>query len=191
MATGIGFEFSVAAWAGMSALLLVAAPIVVRVSAPLIEPIAVDMAVHPARVARWMLLGPVGAALVTVMLVATIVGAPLAIIFLFAAVLAGGAGYVALCLVAGHQLMRMSGHQLPDWQSVIVGVLIARLVRLLPLVGGPLHGIIVWAGFAAAAALSWDAALSWHRRRLPDRMQFPDEEIIEWHPPEQPGANGQ
>jgi hypothetical protein len=159
------------------------------VAGPLIEPVAVEIALRPRRVAKWLGWSVLGWIALVMLFVVTIVGSPIAVLVLFAALLVGGVGYLAAGLIVGDRVARgLLNAELPSWQAVLIGIALFRLVRLVPYAGGVVHGLVVWVGFAAASALAWDKARSWHARRLPDKVQFRDENIIEWHPPEQGGG---
>lgn len=175
-----GFSFSV--WAGVTAVLLLAGTMLAAAVPQVLDPIAVEVALRPRRVALWAPITLVVLPAATVALVLTIIGAPLAILLLFGALVGGALGYLGAGLILGDRVLTRAGYVAPPWLACIVGVLLLRLVRLVPVIGGALHLIVALFALAAAAVIARDLAWSWHLRRLPDDVQFRDEGIIEWDP---------
>lgn len=180
-AVGRLYEFSLLSWLGMTVLLALIGPVMAAVAQPVLDPVAVVVALRPGRAVAWMLLSTVLLPTVLLGLVLTWVGVPLAVIVLFGAAMLGGVGYLAVALIWGDRLVRAVGASAAPWASMLVGVVALRLLRLIPFVGAGIHSLVVWIGFGAAVAVSWDVARSWHRRRLPDNVQFANEDLIEWH----------
>jgi hypothetical protein len=180
---GIGVDFHPLVWALVTLLLLLVGPLLVTVSPRVIDPAAVLMATQPNRVAAW-----VGGSLaatfgVVLFLAITIVGAPAAFLVPVWVLLATLAGLFAFAQLAGDRALRaMSVAAPPPWAAAAVGLILFRLVRLVPLIGAPAFSIICWIGYAAVCALAWDRARSWHRRRMPDAQQFAGETLVEWYP---------
>lgn len=173
-------EFSFFLWAYVSAILLLVGPVFVQVSPQVIDPPARLLATDPVRVTIWMPISVIGLFLVTLFLLITIFGAMLMPIL---AILVGLAGYLAVGRLLGEQLGRAAGlAEVAPWLAAFVGILVLRLVRLVPYVGAPAHSLVAWVGFAAASCTTVAMAWSWYRRRLPDEQQFRGETLIEWYP---------
>lgn len=177
----LGGEFSFVVWCLVTGVLLMVGALFVAVARAVVDPIAVVVAVRPGRVLVWMGITVVVAPLLVGLLFATWVAAPLAIVFLFALLLAAGLGIIATALVVGDRALRALGAPHPELASVSVGILVFRLLRLVPLVGPPAWALVVWFSTAAVCAVAFELSLSWHRRRLPDAAQFEGEGPIEWH----------
>lgn len=177
----VGGEFSWLIWIGVTLSLIALAMVLTTIAHRLVDPIAVQLQIHRSRVAAWVPLSIIGWSLLGGMLLISLIGAPLVIVVILVAAGAGYVGIVALALVVGTRIMvAVRGVEPPPWQAAIVGMLVLRLVRVIPFVGAFAFGVITLIGMAAASALLWDKALSWHRRRLPDDVQFAGETLIEW-----------
>jgi len=161
-----GFSFSV--WLLITLVLLLGGFVMTSLGATVVDPVAVELVVRPHRVQLWIPISLVALPLLFGFLVATIVGSPLAVIFLFGVFLAGLLGYIAVALIVGDRIARRAGWKLPPWQLSLMGIATIRLIRLVPYVGGVVHTVWILFGLAATTAVSWDIALSWHKRRLPD-----------------------
>lgn len=177
--------FSWVAWLLLTLLLAGIGAALVGAVPRLFEPIAVEVALRPGRIAWWLIISALGVPLLLAFLILTIVGAPFSVVIAFALLLGGVIGYLSVAYLAGDRISRALGRELPGWQAVVVGVLAFRIIRLIPIIGAPAHSMIAWVAFAATCAIGWDLVRSWWRRRLPDNVQFRDEDIIEWNPPEQ------
>jgi len=172
--------FSFLLWAYVSVVLLLVGPVFVQVAPKVIDPPARLIATDPVRVTIWMPLSLLGSFALTVALIITIFGAMLMPII---AILVGMAGYLALARLVGEQVGRRAGvAEVPPWAAAAIGIVLLRLVRLVPIVGAAGHSLLVWVGFAAAACTTVRLAWSWHRRRMPDVVQFRGETLIEWYP---------
>lgn len=173
--------FSVTIWLMFTGLLLLGGAVLTAVAAPVIDPIAVELVVRPGRVQRWLPISLLGSILLFMLLIVTIVGSPLAVIFAFACGIGAFLGYIALSLVVGNRIATRFGWKLSPWQLTMVGIILIRLVRLIPYAGGVLSLVWLWIAYAAMCAVAWDHIWSWHKRRLPDDVQFKDESnLIEW-----------
>lgn len=172
--------FSLLLWAYVSALLLLVGPVFVQVAPTVIDPPARLLATDPVRVTFWMPLSVIGLFTLTIFLLITIFGAMLMPI---GALLAGMAGYLAVARLAGERIGRACGiAEVPPWLAAGIGIVLLRLVRLVPFVGAAAHSLVVWVGFAAASCAAVAAAWAWHRRRMPDAHQFRGETLVEWYP---------
>lgn len=173
-------EFSWLLWAYVSVLLLVVGPVFAQVAPQVVDPPARLLATDPVRVVLWMPISTIGAFLLTIVLVITIFGAMLMPI---AAILVGMAGYLALARLLGELgLARVGVAAAPPWLAAAAGIVAMRLVRLVPFVGAAAHSLLAWIGFAAASCIAVRAARAWHKRRLPDEVQFRGETLVEWYP---------
>jgi hypothetical protein len=122
----------------------------------------------------------IGSFLLTFVLLLTIFGAMLMPIL---AILVGMAGYLALARLFGETaVLKLGGAATPPWLAAAIGIFLLRLVRLVPIVGAPAHSLLIWIGFAAASCATVRMAWSWHKRRLPDAVQFRGETLVEWYP---------
>lgn len=172
--------FSFLVWGYVTALLLVVGPAFAQVAPKVVDPPARMMATEPVRVVAWMPLSIGVIVGLTVALFITII-APL--LMPLAAVLLGLSGYLALARLVGEAGGRWLGIAAPSpWLATAGGIVAMRVVRLIPFAGGPLHALLAWIGLAAATAMAVQAGWSWHRRRLPDVVQFRGETLIEWYP---------
>jgi hypothetical protein len=116
----------------------------------------------------------------TIALVITIFGAMLMPIL---AILVGMAGYLAMGRLFGEVTARKLGAgEAPPWLAALIGIAILRLVRLVPILGAAAHSLLVWIAFSAASIATVRMAWSWHKRRLPDAVQFRGETLVEWYP---------
>lgn len=180
LALGTRGGFHVEAWVAVTVALALVGIALATLGGTLGQPVAVIVARKPRRVVLWMVVVAIVVPLALLLLVVTIIGATLAVVALFALALVGVVGYLAAAMLVGDRLARAAGVLLTPWAAVLAGVLVFRLLRLVPFAGAPLHSAIVWFGLAAAGAALWDAALSWHQRRLPDEVQFDNSTLIEW-----------
>jgi hypothetical protein len=173
-------DFSWLLWAYVTVLLLLVGPVFVQVAPQVVDPPARLLATDPVRVVAWMPISSIGGFLLTIVLVITIFGAMLMPI---AALLVGMAGYLALARLVGElSLARLGLLSAPPWLSGAAGIIVLRLVRLVPFVGAAGHSLLVWLGFAAASCTTVRMAVGWYRRRLPDERQFLGETLVEWYP---------
>lgn len=148
----------------------------------MIDPIAVEIALRPGRVLIWIPLGSILLPLVLAAFVVTVVGAAVSTIIIALLPALTIMGYIAVCFVMGDRLGRAFDMPLVAWAATAVGVIVIRAIRLIPYIGGPIHGMFVYFGFAAVCAVAFDISLSWYRRRMPDHEQFEGEQLIEWPP---------
>lgn len=164
----------------MTVLLLITGPVFVQVAPKVVDPPARLVATDPVRVVLWMPLSVIALVAVTVAVFITIIGAMLMPII---AILVGLAGYLALARLLGERVwVWVTGAAAAPWVAAVVGIIGLRLVRLVPFIGALAHSLIVWIGFAAASAVTVRAAWAWHRRRMPDIVQFRGETLVEWYP---------
>jgi hypothetical protein len=168
-------DFSWLLWAYVTVLLLLVGPVFAHVAPRVVDPPARMLATDPVRVVIWMPLSVLGAFVLTILLVITIFGAMLMPIL---ALLAGMVGYLALAQLLGTRIVATA----PAWLATALGIVVLRAVRLVPFVGAAAHSLLVWIGFAAASCLAVRMAWSWHRRRMPDVVQFRGETLVEWYP---------
>lgn len=172
--------FSLLLWAYVSVLLVLVGPVFVQVAPKVIDPPARLLAADPVRVTIWMPISLIGSFLLTIALIITIFGAMLVPIL---AILVGMAGYLALGRLIGEVVARRFGAgDVPPWLAALVGIALLRLVRLVPILGAPTHSLLIWIGFSAASIATVRMAWSWHKRRLPDAVQFRGETLVEWYP---------
>ncbi len=172
--------FSWVLWAYVTVLLLVLGPVFVQVAPKVVDPPARLIATDPVRVTIWMPLSVLLLFFGTIALVLTIFGAMLMPIVAFGV---GMAGYLAISRLIGERLGGglVSG-DVPPWLAAFLGIAVLRAVRAVPFVGAPAHSLVAWIGFAAATYVAVHAAYRWHRRRMPDRVQFRGETLVEWYP---------
>lgn len=173
-------QFSFAIWAAVTLLLLLVAPLLAVVARRVIDPVAVVVGLQPRRIGVWLPGTVIGGPLVIGLFAVSVVGVPIAVLLLFAAALVAGIGYLAVAIVLGDRVARMAGRPVEPWLAMVLGVLLLRALRLVPILGGPVHAIVLLIGLAAGTAVCADLAWSWHRRRLPDEVQFAGEDLIEW-----------
>lgn len=181
---GIGVPFRPLVWALVTLVLLLVGPLVVTVSPRVMDPPGVLLAARPERVAAWL-----GGSLLMVFgtiffLAITIVGfAGIVLVPVFVALGVIG-GFFAFARVVGHTLLRRyaSIDSPVAWMSVILGIVVLRLVRVVPFIGAAAFSLVLWIGFAAMCAVAWEQLRSWHRRRMPDKQQFRGETLVEWYP---------
>jgi hypothetical protein len=174
--------FSWLAWAYVSVLLLVVGPVFVQVAPKVVDPPARLIATDPLRVLVWMPLSFVALFVTTILLAITIFGAMLAPIL---AVMLGLAGYLAIARLLGERTtatLLAAGSAVPPWLAAFVGIALLRLLRAVPYVGAAAHSLVAWVGFAAATCMAVRGARAWHRRRMPDVVQFKGETLVEWYP---------
>lgn len=188
----LGFTtFSWIAWGLTSVLLLVTGPILVQAMPRFVDPVSRKVVLDPLKVVIWMPLSTGAAFLITIGLVITIFGAVLAPLFILGLLLVG---YLAVARIIGSKVLPAT-IQHTDFSPLLttmVGILILRVVRLVPVVGALTHSLLIWIGFAAACLTAVEAARRWWRRRLPDEQQFRGELLVEWYPdgdPENHRAN--
>src|SRR5262249_42089792 len=124
----------------------------------------------------------VGLPIAMTVVILTIVGAALDVLVLLALPAAIALGMIAFGLLVGDRLGRGSGVQLKPLPAALLGVTVLRLIRLIPVAGGVLSGLISWFCLAAVVVVAWDIGNSWYRRRMPDHEQFRGEDLIEWPP---------
>lgn len=173
-------SFSWLAWAYVTVLLLVVGPVFVQVAPKVVDPPARLLATDPLRVVIWM---PISLGVLlfgTIALILTIFGSVLAPI---GALLLALAGYLALARLAGERLGRVAGiATVPPWLAAMLGIMVLRAVRAVPYVGALAHSLLGWVALAAATCVAVRAARQWHRRRMPDIVQFRGETLVEWYP---------
>ncbi len=179
--TATGFSFSV--WLFITLLVGGVGSVVLIALPRMFEPIAIELALRPGRILAWLPISIIGVPLLLALLMATIVGAPFSVVAAFAIAIGTVIGYVSLAYVTGDRMARAAGRELPPYAAFILGLACLRIVRLIPFVGGTLHSILVWIAMAGACAVGWDMIYSWHKRRLPDDVQFRNEQLTEWNPP--------
>ncbi len=180
--------FSWLLWGYVTVLLLVTGPVFVQVAPKVVDPPARLLATDPVRVAVWLPLSLLTTVCVTLATFVTIIAPLLMPVFVL---LVGIAGYLALGRLVGAQAWRWVADDEPGpWLAALVGILLLRVVRLVPYAGAFAHSLLVWIGFAAATCAATRAAWAWHRRRMPDVVQFRGETLVEWYPDGDP-ADGQ
>ncbi|MCW2924692.1 MAG: hypothetical protein JWM98_2096 [Thermoleophilia bacterium] len=172
--------FSFLFWAYVTVLLLVCGPVFAQVAPRVVDPPARLIATDPLRVIVWMPLSVLALVAVTVAVFITIIGA---LLMPIVGLLVGMAGYLALARLVGERVLAAwSALTAPPWLAAAVGIVLLRLVRLVPFVGAFAHSLLAWIGFAAATACAVRGAWAWHRRRMPDVVQFRGETLVEWYP---------
>lgn len=172
--------FSMVAWTYVTVLLLATGPAFAHVAPRVIDPPARMLAVDPVRIVRWMPLSVLTMFAATLALFITVIGALLVPMLAIALVLVG---FLAVSRLVGELLLVRLGVAAPGAAlASAVGIVALRVVRLVPYLGAPVQSLIGWAGFAAAAACAVRGAWSWHKRRLPDVVQFRGETLVEWYP---------
>ena len=172
--------FSFVAWAYVTVLLLIVGPVFVQVAPKVVDPPARLIATDPVRVVIWMPLSVLGVIALTGLLLITILGG---LLMPIAAILLGLAGYLAVARLLGELAGRWFGaREVAPWLAALIGIIVLRIVRLVPFIGAPAHSLIAWVGLAAATCAFVRAAWAWHRRRLPDAKQFRGETLVEWYP---------
>ncbi len=181
-AFGLG-GLSIEIWLLITVGMLVSAAVVLAAMPSWTDAIASEVTLDPARTVRWVLLATAGWAITFTTFVVTIIGIPLAMLVALAVPMVTLGGYVGISQAIAARLVGR-------WDSLLAGIgwtllvlLVLRALRLVPLVGGVLQGVIVWLALAAGTMVTWDLVRSWHARRMPDAEQFP-EGVIEWNPPE-------
>ena len=190
IALGTEFTFSWIAWAYFTVLVMVVGSVMAVVAGRVLDPMAALAGGRPLRVVKWMVPALIGSMLLVAVSFLTVIFAGIAVVLAFGLLVLGLFGYLALGLVVGDVAVRLlrGGMPLtdegspPPWLAALVGLLLIRLLRIVPFLGGFLHGMAVWFAFTAAFVVAWDVALSWHRRRLPDHIQFEGETLVEWYP---------
>lgn len=184
LALGIGTPFSWLAWAYVSVILLVVAPLFAQVAPKVVDPPAVLLGSEPVVVGQWVGLSIVTTFGAILFFVITIIGAPAGLVIVPTwIVLATLAGYIAIARLGGEQLLVRWGVTAPaPWAATAIGIVVLRLVRAVPFVGAAAHSLVCLTGYAAVCAVSWRLARSWHRRRMPDAEQFRGETLVEWYP---------
>ncbi len=185
-AAGTATQFSLSIWLFMT-LLLVGVGVVMILALPqLFEPIAVEIALRPGRVAAWIPISIIVVPFVLALLMATIVAAPLSVVAVFILAVWTVCGYLSLAYVVGDRMARAAGRDVQPFIALIIGLVAIRLLRVIPIVGAIAHSIVVLIALAATCAVGWDMLRSWHKRRLPDHVQFRDENLTEWLPDDAP-----
>lgn len=183
-ATGTATGFSFAVWLFVTVLVGSVGAVMILALPRMFEPIAIELALRPARVAAWMPISMIVVPLLLALMMATIVGAPFSVIAAFALAIGTVIGYTSLAYVTGDRIGRAIGKELPAYAAFLSGLCCLRAIRLIPFLGGTLHSIVVWIALAGACAVGWDMIYSWHKRRLPDDVQFRNEQLTEWNPPD-------
>jgi hypothetical protein len=102
----------------------------------------------------WGLILLVGLPLLGVLAAVTVVGIPLALVLLFALGLLYSIGYVAGSLVVGRLIVKTPRSAL---LALLVGLLILRLLALIPIVAGIVGAIATVIGFGSIAVALWRA----------------------------------
>lgn len=182
---GLGTDLSLIAWGFVTVLLVAIGPMLVHVGPRVFGPPARLAAAEPTRVTGWsfaFVLSLTVSALLAMAL--AIVAAPVLLLLLTWALGAGFVGYFAMAWLLGDRIAAWSGaaQAPPPWLAALLGLVVIRLVRLVPFVGGLLHAVVILAGCGAVTAVTWRLALAWHRRRMPDAQQFAGEVLVEWYP---------
>lgn len=177
----IGGDFSWLIWLGVTVSLIALAAVLSTIAPRLVDPIAIEIAVRPARIATWIPLSFLMWGLLSMILFISIIAAPLIVIVFLGATAAAVIGLIALSMIVGDRVSYRYLHKtIAPWKAAVIGMALARLIRAIPYVGAFVFGLIMLVALAAASALIWDKSLSWHRRRLPDDVQFAGENLIEW-----------
>ena len=173
--------FSWLAWSYVTLLLLVVGPVFVQVAPKVVDPPARLIATDPLRVALWMPLSALLLVVGTIALIITIFGAILAPI---AAIMLTLGGYLGFARLLGERTAATLGWrgEVPPWAAAFIGIALLRLLRVVPFVGAAAHSLVLWIGFAAAMCVAARMGRQWWRRRLPDRVQFRGETLVEWYP---------
>ena len=179
-ALGLSGDLSLTVWLLITLVVVLTGTILSVVARPVIDPVAVIVALEPGAAAVWMFVSAAAVPLLTMLLVYSLVGIPLAVLGVLAVALGAGLGYLAVAIVLGDRLTRAVGRPLHPAAAMLVGIALLRLVRLVPFVGAPIHSLAAWFGFGAVSLLSWRLLVSFHRRRMPDNEQFAGEQLIEW-----------
>ncbi|MCW2955552.1 MAG: hypothetical protein JWO69_421, partial [Thermoleophilia bacterium] len=182
IALGYRVGFSLPFWAFVTGMLLMVGPLIVQVGPRFVDPPARFIAARPDRVGLWMPLSLVATLATVFFLFVTVLAAPLAIFVPIVAIFVGGIGYLATARLVGERLFAKVGVVVAPGVAALIGIILFRLVRLVPYVGAAAHTFIAWVGYAAMCAIIWAGAMSWYRRRMPDARQFEGETLVEWYP---------
>jgi len=183
VALGIRVEFHMVAWIYVTVLALVLGPVFAQVGPRWIDPPATLLATKPQKVAMWMPLSLLLTFAVIFAFAISIVGAPAAFLVPIAGLMATFIGYIALARLLGARIVsRVAGSEPAPYLAALVGIVVFRLVRLVPIVGAFAHSMLCWVSYAAVIAIFWSIAINWHRRRMPESKQFRGETLVEWYP---------
>jgi len=130
---------------------------------------AVDSREQPARTAGAGLLALIGGPALFVALVLTVVGIPLALLWLFVYVLLLFVGFVLGEYAVGAWLLSLAGYQ-NRWVALLAGILAVFAVGRVPFVGGIVEFVVLLLGLGALATASWRRI---RRRRRDDTAAGP------------------
>jgi hypothetical protein len=103
----------------------------------------------------WGLVMTIGLPIVCVVVLFTLVGIPLGLMGLLSLALLFGLGYVVAALALGRRLVREPGS---IYLALFVGLIILRLVDLIPVLGNLITALVTIYGVGALSAAAWQAA---------------------------------
>ena len=103
----------------------------------------------------WGVAMAIGLPIVSILVLFTLVGIPLGLIGLFSLALLYGLGYVVAALVLGRRLIR---EPTSIYLAFFVGLLILRVVDLVPVVGNLVTAVATVYGLGALTVAAWRAA---------------------------------
>ena len=151
----LGFFFWLLWWVAVTVSLLVLGVLLLALVPAAMAASQLVARNEPGRVVGWGLLVAVGLPVVSVLVMLTVVGIPLGIVALLALALVYAMGYVVAALVLGRTMVK---EPRSSYVAFLAGLIILRLVGLIPFVGGLVTFVASAFGLGALAIAGRRAA---------------------------------
>ena len=151
------------AWVALTASLLALGLLFVLLAPRAADAVAVAWRTGMGPSIGWGLILAIGLPIFGVLIAITVIGIPLAVMLLFALGLLYGLGYVAGTIVLGRLVIKPPSSML---LAFLLGLLVLRLIALVPILGGLVGAIVTVIGFGSIAVAIW-------RARRPARLAAP------------------
>ena len=148
------FLARLAVWVAVSASMLLLGLLLVLLFPRLMDATVLAWATGMGGSIGWGLILLVGLPLLGILFLITIVGIPLGVGLLLALALLYATGYVVGGWILGRQLIKPPGARA---LAVLVGILLLRLIALIPVLGGLVGTLATVLGLGAIAVASWRA----------------------------------
>lgn len=151
----LGFFFWLAWWVAVTlSLLLIGIVLLALAPAAMAASYAVARG-EPGRAIGWGLLVAVGLPVVSILVMLTVIGIPLGVLGLLSAALLYTTGYIVAALALGRTILKEPRSR---YLAFLAGLVILRVVGLIPVLGGLVTFVASAFGLGALAIAGWRAA---------------------------------
>ncbi len=151
----LGWALWLGWWVAVSISLFVLGVLLLAIAPRIFPPILDVGRTRAGPVIGWGLIIAIGLPIVSVLVMVTLVGIPLGLIGLLSLALLYSVGYVVSALLLGRRLLAEPRHVI---LAFLVGLLILRVVGLIPVLGGLVTAAATIYGVGALTVAAWRAA---------------------------------